>query len=208
MIPPAFPDLSPMVIATRNAGKLREFRALFEPVGWRLVGLAEAGIGSALEETGTSFRENAAQKALACSRETDRPVLADDSGLEVFALGGRPGVYSARYAGDGATDEDRNRKLLAELDRTGGTGMPGLCAHLRSPAGASSWPKPRANAAARSGWSRAAPTAFGYDPIFQFPELGRTYAELTEAEKNRWSHRARAAAALVAQLRDWRPARS
>lgn len=208
MIPPAFPDLSPMVIATRNAGKLREFCALFEPVGWRLVGLGEAGIGSALEETGTSFRENAAQKALACSRETDRPVLADDSGLEVFALGGRPGVYSARYAGDGATDEDRNRKLLAELDRTGADRAARFVCALALARSGELLAEAEGECRGTIGLEPRGAHGFGYDPIFQFPELGRTYAELTEAEKNRWSHRARAAAALVAQLRDWRPARS
>ncbi len=208
MTPHVFPDLEPIVVATRNAGKLREFRALFEPAGWRLLmGLDEAGIRAEFEETGTSFRENAAQKALACSRATDLPVLADDSGLEVFALGGRPGIYSARYAGPGATDADRNRKLLAELDGAGADRAARFVCALALARTGELLAEAEGECRGTIGWLPRGVNGFGYDPIFQLPELGRTYAELTDEEKNRLSHRARAAAALVARLRDWRSPR-
>ena len=113
-------DISHLVVATRNPGKLREFRSLLAETGWRVLGLHEAGAAGDPEETGTGFAENARQKAVACSLETPLPVLADDSGLEVFALGGRPGIRSARYAGEGATDSDRIVRVLEELERAGG----------------------------------------------------------------------------------------
>ena len=96
--------------------KLKEFRALLAPAGWQVIGLSEAAIERDVAETGSSFAENARLKALGYSTETELPVLADDSGLEVFALGGKPGVRSARYAGPDASDADRVRKLLLELE--------------------------------------------------------------------------------------------
>ncbi len=190
----AFPQL---VIATRNAGKLREFRILLGAAGWDVAGLEQAGIDRDHEETGRTFAENARLKAVSYSMDTDRAVLADDSGLEVAALGGRPGVYSARYGGPGATDAEKIGKLLAEME-----GFPDkraarfVCALALARRG-------RLLAEAEGdcrGWIAHSPRGsggFGYDPVFFFPELGRTYAELSTAEKNRVSHRARAVAALL-----------
>ena len=105
-------EFQTIVVATRNAGKLREFRSLLFPTGWQVLGLADLSIDREYEESGRTFAENARLKVIACSHDVRLPVLADDSGLEVDALGGRPGIYSARYAGPGASDSDRIRKLL------------------------------------------------------------------------------------------------
>jgi XTP/dITP diphosphohydrolase len=205
VIPSDAPATGTILIATRNKGKLREFRSLFEPFGWRLTGLSEAGITAELEETGTTFAQNARQKALACSRLTGMTVLADDSGLEVFGLDCRPGIYSARYAGEGATDADRNRKLLAELEQTGADRTARfVCALCLARAGGII-AEVEGECRGTIGWEPRGANGFGYDPIFCFPALGRTYAELTEAEKNRWSHRASAVSGLVAKLRGWQP---
>ena len=110
---PASPRI---VVATRNSGKLREFRTLLAPLKSRIDCLVDLSIDVEIEESGKSFAENARLKAIAYSGMTTIPVLADDSGLEVSALGGRPGIYSARYAGPGASDPDRVRKLLEELE--------------------------------------------------------------------------------------------
>jgi XTP/dITP diphosphohydrolase len=190
-------SLPPVILATRNSGKVREFRSLLDSAGWSLLGLDEAGIRDDFAETGSSFAENARMKAVACSRVTELTVLADDSGLEVFALDGRPGIYSARYAGPGATDQERNRKLLGELAEAGADRAARfVCALALARIGAL--------IAEASGECRGViaqeprgSNGFGYDPIFYFPELGRTYAELDEAEKNRWSHRSRAVRALL-----------
>ncbi len=105
-----------IIIASNNAGKLREFRAILEPFGLEVVSQREAGFCQDVEETGTTFAENAAIKAKAVYAAMHCPVIADDSGLMVDALDGAPGVYSHRFAGEGATDADRNAKLLHELD--------------------------------------------------------------------------------------------
>ena len=109
-----------LVIATRNRGKLQEFRNLLLPLNSEVLSLADVSINTEFEETGRSFAENARLKAIAYSNLTALPVLADDSGLEVDALGGKPGIHSARYAGPGASDLDRILKLLGELERSAG----------------------------------------------------------------------------------------
>jgi XTP/dITP diphosphohydrolase len=192
-----------LVIATRNQGKLREFAALMGPAGIRLLSLAEAGIESEHEETGSSFLQNARQKASAYSQHTGLPVLADDSGLEVFALEGRPGVHSARYAGPGASDADRIQRLLAELAVQGDSTREArfVCALAVARRGAVAI---EVEEECR-GLVAEAPSGrqgFGYDPIFLLPELGRTFAELSPAEKTRYSHRARAVQQLLRHLRD------
>ena len=197
-----------IVIATRNAGKLREFRRLLKSAGWDVPGLDALPAAVDPEETGATFAENARIKALAYSDQTGWPVLADDSGLEVFALGGRPGVHSARYAGRGAGDEDRVRKLLEELrDPAIARDARFVCALALAQRGRVEIevegecrgviaPEP-------SGYN-----GFGYDPIFLVPALRRTFAELPGHEKDRLSHRARAVEELlraVENLRRERP---
>jgi XTP/dITP diphosphohydrolase len=189
-----------IVVATRNPGKLREFRSLLAATGWEVLGLADAEIATDAEETGATFLENARQKALTYSRATDLPVLADDSGLEVFALGGRPGIHSARYAGDGADDSQRIAKLLAELEHAaGGREARFVCALALAHRGGLVLEVEGECRGIITDAPRGA-HGFGYDPVFYFPELGRTCAELGEEEKNRVSHRARAVAALLELL--------
>ncbi len=189
-----------IVIATRNPGKLREFTSLLAPAGLSILGLKDAGLDWEFDETGRSFVENARLKAVAYSNHTVLPVLADDSGLEVFALGRRPGIYSARYAGPGATDEQKIGKLLKELgDHGEDRSARFVCALALARAGE----VVLETEGECRGTIAHAPTGsngFGYDPVFYFPELGHTYAELSEGQKNRVSHRARAVAAMLEQM--------
>jgi len=189
-----------ILLATHNAGKLREFRALLASSGWEVLGLADLSIAKQVDENASSFAENARLKAISYSLETNLPVLADDSGLEVFALDGRPGVESARYAGAEASDADRIRKLLSELEHARclrsarffcALAMAQLGSLILEATGEC------------LGEIAAAPRGnhgFGYDPVFSVPELGKTFAELDEAEKNRLSHRSRAVESLLKKM--------
>jgi len=189
-----------LVLASNNAGKLAELRALLAPLGLSLVAQGELGISEA-DETGLTFVENAIGKARHASRACGRPAIADDSGLVVPALGGAPGIRSARYAGRHGDDDANNRVLLSSLTATADRRAFFHCAiallrHAEDPvpiiASGSWWGEiasaPRGNA------------GFGYDPLFEVPGSGRTAAELDAPEKNRLSHRAKAIAALIAQL--------
>jgi XTP/dITP diphosphohydrolase len=189
-------------VATTNAGKLRELRAIFAPHGWQLVtfdGYREP------EEGETSYLENAALKARALAGQLraagiSGAALGDDSGLEVRALGGRPGVLSARY-GAGATWLERRSSLVRELDATGSADRSAafVCAlHLIEPGGGEFAVEARlAGALARGERGEA---GFSYDPIFEYAD-GRTFAQLSEDEKNTVSHRALAARALLERSR-------
>jgi XTP/dITP diphosphohydrolase len=189
-----------LVLATHNRGKLREFRELLEPEGWRVIGLADIAIERIAPETGGSFAENARQKALSYSNETELAVLADDSGLEVVSLGGRPGIESARYAGPDASDLERIRKLLVDLERTSGSRSARFVCALAMARRGSLMAEAEGECPGEIAREPRGENGFGYDPIFQIPETGRTYAELTNQEKNRISHRARAVKALLAIL--------
>ena len=192
-----------LVLATANSGKQRELDALLAPLGVSLVLQSELGVDSVVE-TGTSFEANALLKAKYAARLTGLPALADDSGLEVDALDGRPGVWSARYAGEAATDEQNNALLLEELD-----GVPAdrrtarYCCVLVLVFDAGG----RAPLIATGNWKgRIAMTpsgqgGFGYDPLF-IPDGQRvSVAELSARHKNSLSHRGKALASLVKQLR-------
>ena len=189
-----------LVVASRNAGKLREFQNLLLPLKAEILSLADLSIDTDFEESGSTFAENARMKALAYSRLTSLPILADDSGLEVTALGGRPGIYSARFAGPGASDSDRIHKLLTELEQ-----FPGkrdarfVCALALAKEGVMLLESQGECRGTIAREPRGA-NGFGYDPVFYFPELGRTYAELNDEEKNVHSHRSRAAAFLLRQI--------
>jgi XTP/dITP diphosphohydrolase len=188
-----------LLIATSNQGKLREFRTL-APNGVELVSLADLGLPSP-EETGSTFAENADLKALSAASTSGLLALADDSGLEVDALGGAPGVYSARYAGEPVSDSRNIDKLLRELD---GLGPDKRSARFRcvvsiaSPSGVLA----RADGSCEGsiGYAPRGDHGFGYDPVFVLPD-GRTMAELPPAEKNLISHRAKAIAAIGPALR-------
>ena len=189
------------VLATSNAGKLREMAALLAPLGFRLRAQGELGIAAA-EETGGTFVENALQKARHASRCARLPAIADDSGLVVPALGGAPGVRSARYAGEDATDAENNRKLIGALAGIEDRAAWFYCAlvfieHPEDPApllASGTWRGRIINQPRGGG-------GFGYDPHFLIPDLDRTSAELEPAQKNALSHRGQAAAALLKQLR-------
>lgn len=187
--------LKELVLATRNPHKGTELAALLEDLGIRIRTLAEFPDAPEVVEDGETCKANAIKKAVAVARHTGLPAVADDTGLEVDALGGRPGVQAARYAGEGATYEDNWRKLLHELE-----GVPRerrrsrfiTVAAIATPSG-----KVEVVEGVLEGLIAEAPAGsqgFGYDPVFFVPELGRTLAQLTSDEKNRISHRARALA--------------
>ena len=183
-----------LLVATHNRGKIAEYRALLSDLPLTVTWLDEQGITDDVEETGVTFVENACLKAAAYARLTGLWTWADDSGLEVDALGGRPGVYSARYGGPGLTDADRYRRLLAELAQTAPeqrTARFRCVVALTMPGG----PIYTAEAAIEGlivDEPRGA-NGFGYDPVFYIPTHERTMAELDPALKNRISHRGRAA---------------
>jgi XTP/dITP diphosphohydrolase len=191
-----------LLLASANAGKQREFAVLLAPLGLELVLQGALGIDS-VAETGTTFEENALLKARHAAAQARLPALADDSGLEVDALDGRPGVWSARYAGPAASDDDNNARLLAEL---GGVPVERRGARYRCvlvlvrDAGDSTPLVACGSWEGRIARVRAGRGGFGYDPLF-IPEGHKvTAAELPAALKNAHSHRAKALAALVGQL--------
>jgi XTP/dITP diphosphohydrolase len=190
-----------VVLATGNKGKLRELRALLEDLALEVVPQAELGVEMA-EETGTTFEANALLKARHAARITGLPAIADDSGIEVDALGGRPGVYSARYAGTNATDADNNAKLLRELE---GVNEPRTARYRAVIVYVASADDPHPVVAAGAWEGAIAREArgeggFGYDPLFLVGTGHLTAAELPPDEKNRVSHRAHALRELVAKL--------
>ena len=195
-------DLTALVIATRNPGKFRELSDLMAGAPFELVSLADVGVGADVEETGETFEANAALKASTYARLSGLPTLADDSGLEVDALGGEPGVLSSRYAGDDANDTDRVAFLLGKLQNKGAGPWR---ARFRCVISIAWTPDDvKFHAGACEGMIIEEPrgsNGFGYDPVFLVPELGRTMAELSSAEKNRMSHRSRAARKAVGALR-------
>ncbi len=189
-----------VVIATRNPGKLKEFRTLLAPAGWQVIGLSEAAVEKDVPETGSSFAENARLKALGYSMDTGLTVIGDDSGLEVFALGGKPGVRSARYAGPDASDSNRVRKLLLELERHPGNREARFVCALAMAQCGKILCETEGECRGEIATDPRGTQGFGYDPVFVVSESGRTFAEMAEEEKNRCSHRARAVAALLGEL--------
>jgi len=189
------------VLATANRGKLAEVAAILGPRGVEVVPADDLVPGWSVVEDGATFADNARLKARDLARRAGLPALADDSGLEVAVLGGRPGVRSARYAGEDATDAANVARLLAEL-RDVPAGRRQAAFHC---ALALAWPDGRlVEAEGRSeGTIAVAPRGsggFGYDPVFLDPESGRTFAELPAEVKNTRSHRRRALDALCARL--------
>ena len=195
-----------LVLASGNAGKLGELAAMLEPLGWFVRPQSDWSLDEAVED-GLSFVENALIKARHAARATGLPALGDDSGLVVDALDGQPGIFSSRYAGEGAGDEANNRKLLEAL-----AGLPAarraahfycamaLVRNARDPApllATGKWRGRILEAPAGAG-------GFGYDPLFWVAEEGCTSAQLTPERKNRLSHRGQALAALLRQVRaEW-----
>jgi XTP/dITP diphosphohydrolase len=227
-----------IVLATRNPGKTREFQTLLAPLGYHVITAAQAGYDEEPDETGTTFRANAEIKARAVFEGTggQYPVLSDDSGLAVDALGGAPGVYSARYAGPGCSDDDNNRKLaqtlaadpdLSQLSARTGRYQIALCliqpqpvVEQKAPLLSSLVDASTGSATARAavffegtcegviGFEERGSGGFGFDVLFiptgadGNPLDGRTFAEMTAAEKHPLSHRGKAVAKLIDYLRN------
>jgi XTP/dITP diphosphohydrolase len=189
-----------IVLASGNPGKKAEIEALLKPLGTRVVTQAELGITEA-EEPYETFFENALAKARHVAFATRLPALADDSGLCVDALGGAPGVHSARYAGDPRSDQRNNEKLLADMSSQDNRAAHYVCVMVlvRGPGDT----QPLVAQAEWHGEIARAPRGsggFGYDPYFFLPALGKTAAELAPEEKNRISHRGQALQKLLALL--------
>lgn len=192
-----------IVLATGNAGKVRELSELLAGSGITILPQSDFGVPEA-EETGLSFVENAILKARNAAAHTGLPAIADDSGIEVDALNGAPGIYSARYAGPGGDAEANNRKLLKALEHVESSQRTArfrcVIVYLRH----ADDPSP---VIAEGSWEgRIAPEArgqggHGYDPIFEIPDLELTAAEISPAEKNRRSHRGQALRILLERLR-------
>ena len=189
-----------LVLASNNAKKLKELAGILGPLGWELIPQAELGVPEA-EEPHVTFLENALAKARHAARLTGLPALADDSGLCVAALGGAPGVYSARYAGEPKSDARNNEKLLAEL-----AGQTDRRAHYVAVivfVRHADDPQPIVAEGEWHGEILTAPQGeggFGYDPLFWIADLNCTVAEVPAEEKNRRSHRGQALAQLTHRL--------
>lgn len=232
-----------LLIATTNPEKFKEIARLLSSEGIVPVSFQDAGLFGEIAETGQTYLENAAAKALFWSNEYEGPVVAEDSGLEVEALGGKPGVHTARYGGAGLTDAQRYQKLLEEIAEVGASASTHAPAFNSSPvsapppapanAGAPASGERPASAGTRPVISRAATYrcvaalanggnlivsfagsckgeiapeprgtgGFGYDPVFFYPPLGKTFAELGPEEKNKVSHRGAAFRALAEHLK-------
>ena len=189
-----------IVLASGNKGKLREFRQMLEPMGYEIHPQSEFNVTEAEEPFGT-FVENALAKARHVSRQTGLPAMADDSGICVDALGGQPGVHSARYAGDPKSDDRNNQKLIADLAGVENRAANYYCVlvYVRS----ADDPQPIIADGRWSGIVIDEPkgeNGFGYDPYFLVPEFGKTAAELSPEEKNACSHRGKALKALMEKL--------
>ncbi len=188
-------DLQILVIATRNPGKTSEIRDLLEGFPIEIKNLDDFGPIPEVEEDGETFDDNAYKKASFAANVLGIPALADDSGLVVEALDGAPGVYSARYAGENATDEQRVSKLLNELKNAANRKAAFECViSIAVPGGPALTYEGRCEGVIAE--HPAGENGFGYDPVFYYPPLKKTFAQLTRAEKSRISHRGRALAEI------------
>lgn len=193
-----------ILIATRNKGKAKEFEALFGKKGYTVKTLLDYPEIEDVEETGTTFQENALLKAETIAKKLNTLVLADDSGLVVDALHGQPGVYSARYAGEEKNDAKNNAKLLIELAEVDDSERK---AHFHCSLALAHPDKESLVIDGRlDGEIAGIPrgdNGFGYDPLFYLPAKDKTLAEINQEEKNKISHRADALKKLEQQLDDW-----
>ena len=186
--------LPKLLIATRNSGKVNEYRELLGAIPYQLTSLRQEGITVEVEETGASYEENARLKAEAYAQASGLLTLADDSGIEVDALGGAPGYRSARYGGPGLTDAERVQLLLRNVEEVPDAERSGrfVCTIALAEPDAPT----RVVTAAVEGVVTYAPqgeSGFGYDPIFFYPPFGKTFAQIPQLQKNAVSHRGQAA---------------
>lgn len=190
-----------IVLASNNSGKLREFQALLAPLGWTVVPQVELGVSEA-DEPHCTFIENALAKARHASKQTGLPALADDSGICVRALGGAPGVHSARFAGEPKSDEANNRLLIERLAGVADRRAHYVCVLVM--VRAADDPQPLV---AEGEWhgeiidTARGEGGFGYDPYFLIPQMEQTAAELSAALKNTLSHRGAACRHLIERLK-------
>ena len=191
-----------MIAATKNKGKIKEIEKIFGDLGINVITADDAGIDVDVEESGASFLENSLIKARAISMFCDEIVLADDSGLCVEALGGMPGVHSARYAGENATDEDRIKKLLGEME-----GVEDRRAKFVTsvavifPDGKEITAMGEVNGTILN--EPQGNNGFGYDPVFFCDELNKSFAMATDDEKNSISHRSRALKTMYEKIKEY-----
>lgn len=189
-----------MIVATKNMGKMREIRSIFTGLPFEILSMEEAGISLDVEEDGASFEENALKKACTIWSVSGGTVLADDSGLVVDALGGEPGIHSARYGGAGLDDKGRWQLLLKN--------MAGIPEHLRTArfVCASALVSSEKQIIVRGTmegqilFASKGENGFGYDPVFLVTEVGKSAAEMDEVQKNIISHRGKSLALLVSEL--------
>ena len=198
-----------LFLGTNNPGKVREYRELLQEVPFTITTPASENLEGEVDETGSTFEENALLKARHFARASGLLTLADDSGLEVDALNGEPGIWSARYGGPGLTDEERVTLLLSEISEVP---WDQRTARFRCVI-ALVWPSGDEATVDGSceGYITYEPrgtNGFGYDPVFFYPNLDRTFAELDSATKHRLSHRGQAARKAVERLRSLSPSRS
>ena len=190
-----------LILATRNKGKLKEIQALLSDLDIDIMSLDEAENAPHVVEDGKTFMENAFKKARVIAEATGIMALADDSGLEVDALDGAPGVHSARYSGENASDASNNEKLLADLE---GVSSGKRSAHFSCviivyhPSG--QWISTEARCEGEITNKIIGDQGFGYDPVFYLPSINRTMAQLSPEEKNSLSHRGKALAELKSKL--------
>jgi len=189
-------DGSKLLLATTNAGKLAEVQAFLRPLPIRLISLRDLGTWPEVVEDGASFEQNALKKARTLAEYSGVLTLADDSGLEVDVLKGAPGVRSARYSGKNATDQSNNGKLLAELshvpeEKRSARFVCVLALCAPGPAGIKEWTV-REECAGRITFVPRGENGFGYDPLFYYPPLGKTFGEIDRETKGTVSHRGKA----------------
>lgn len=195
-----------VLFATNNPGKIREIAPVFAKMGYQLITNQDLTNPPEVNETGRSFQENSTLKAHLLANYSQLPTIADDSGLMVDYLNGQPGIYSARYAGEGHNDARNNAKLLAEL---GGVPEEKRTASFKTVI-VFSWPGKFDDDLVVTGEAKGTiltvpegSDGFGYDPLFYVPDKGKTFASMTAMEKNEVSHRGKAIRALVAALPQW-----
>ncbi|HEX3029912.1 MAG TPA: XTP/dITP diphosphatase [Clostridia bacterium] len=193
-----------LIVATRNKGKLKEIKEIMRDFPFEVISMEAVGLNDDIEENGSTFEENAMIKAREVSRLTGEMVMADDSGLEVDYLNGAPGIYSARFAGPGASDKDKNMKLLGLLE-----GVPFekrrarfVCAiAVFFPDGRSF--VVRGTCEGIIGYEEKGENGFGYDPLFFVPEFNMTSAEMEPDEKHKISHRGKALRLMAEELKKY-----
>lgn len=192
-----------IIIATKNKGKAKDFEALFNPLGYEVKTLHDVAEEMEIEETGTTFEENALLKATSLANHLQSMVIADDSGLEIDALDGRPGIYSARYAGEEKSDEANIDKALKELEGTKESERTARFVCAIAVASPNKEPfTVRGTCEGFIGTERKGTNGFGYDPIFYVPSEQKMMAELTAEQKGTISHRGNAIKKLSFVLED------